>query len=362
MNKNLDSLNALQYLPISATWLDHQLNFQGGNAQFFSTFNLKEEQIIGTHFTSLFDSYALISFINDFVQNKLAHSEINQSLQINNKLIHFKFLFQKYESNGDKIVVCIEDISSLVEKNQELEALRTKSMQSSRMAILGELTSGIAHEINNPLTIILNHAEKLRNHFLSTDSSNQEDSIRRIDKILNTSQRIEKIVKSLRMFTRDGSKDPFKNTSISSLINESLEICSETLKYHQIQLIIDSIDPALTIDCRSTQISQIILNLIGNSKDAILNLDEKWIKIEVADIGECVRFSLTDSGNGIPKAIANQLTEAFFTTKEAGSGTGLGLSISKTIIDSHFGQLFVDHDCLNTKFVFDIPKGLSEIT
>jgi signal transduction histidine kinase len=79
-------------------------------------------------------------------------------------------------------------------------------------------------------------------------------------------------------------------------------------------------------------------------------------------MGECVRFSLTDSGNGIPVEIANQLTEAFFTTKEAGSGTGLGLSISKTIIDSHFGQLFVDHDCLNTKFVFDIPKGLNEIT
>ena len=128
-----------------------------------------------------------------------------------------------------------------------------------------------------------------------------------------------------------------------------------------IDLIIDNIEPGLEMDCRPAQISQILLNLIGNAKDAIQHLDERWIRIEVKDVGDCIRFALMDSGHGIPKEISAKLTDAFFTTKKMGDGTGLGLSISKTIVDSHYGQLYLDKDCPNTKFVFDIPKGLSAV-
>lgn len=357
---NTEAEAALEYLPIPATWFDEDLNFLGANKKFYEIFNLNESQIVGEHFSQIFDSFSFMSFMGQFIKSGESSGEFQHSILIDRKLTHFKFSLQNFSSSGRMIVLCAQDITPLIEKKQEIEALRNKTIQSSRMAILGEMTSGIAHEINNPLTVILSHASHLREAIRKSDSSeNNLDALRRLDKIINTSYRIEKTVRGLKSFARDGSQDPFQSTLVSHLINESLELCTENLKNHQINLIIDQIEPELMIDCRPAQISQILLNLIGNSKDAIQDLDERWIRLQVKDIGDCVRFSLIDSGHGIPNDISAKLMDAFFTTKTAGEGTGLGLSISKTIVESHYGQLFIDNDCPNTKFVFDIPKGLS---
>jgi PAS domain S-box-containing protein len=358
---NSDSILVLNYLPMPSAWFDEDLNFIGANKKFYEIFNLTEEQVVGEHFSQFFDTYSFMSFMGQFIKSLDDSAHFNQSLLIERKLTHFKFSLQKISSDERMIVMCAEDISALVEKNQEIDALRTKTINSSRMATLGEMTSGIAHEINNPLMIIIAHADNLREKIGGGNPIDQMDAIRRIDKIINTSFRIEKIVKGLKAFARDGAQDPFQSTLISTLINESLELCTEKLKNHQINLIVDHIDPALEVDCRPAQISQILLNLIGNSKDAIQNLDERWIRLQVKDMGDVVRFALIDSGSGIPHEIFTKITEPFFTTKEVGKGTGLGLSISKLIVESHYGQLFIDRDCPNTKFVFDIPKGLSNM-
>lgn len=363
MSTTNEAQAALNWLPVSVCWFDEDLNFMGANLKFLQTFNLKEEQeIIGEHFSQVFDSYGFMSTIGQFMKSTEASGEFQQAILVNRKQIHFKFTFQKCHTSERMILLTLEDITPQVEKNQEIEILKSKLAEASRMAVLGEMTSGIGHEINNPLTIILSQVDMLRSMVRKSLSlEGKQDLLNRLDKIASTSYRIEKIVRGLKMYGRDSSQDPFQSTLVTNLVSDSLELCSEKLREHEIHLIVDDFDPHLQIDCRPGQISQILLNLIGNSKDAIVGLDERWIRLEIKDAGDVVRFALIDSGHGIPASISHKLTESFFTTKENGKGTGLGLSISKKIVESHFGQIYVDNECPNTKFVFEVPKGLAAV-
>jgi C4-dicarboxylate-specific signal transduction histidine kinase len=109
--------------------------------------------------------------------------------------------------------------------------------------------------------------------------------------------------------------------------------------------------------CREVQLSQVIINLVNNASDAIIDLPEKWIELDVTkdETGKKIIISLTDSGNGIPQEIAKKLMTAFFSTKGVGKGTGLGLSISQKIINEHQGDLFLDQSCQHTRFIIELP-------
>ena len=109
------------------------------------------------------------------------------------------------------------------------------------------------------------------------------------------------------------------------------------------------------IFCRDTQISQVLLNLLNNSFDAIAGDPEAWVELSVYQKNEYIEISIVDSGKGISPEIQQKIMHPFFTTKEIGKGTGLGLSISKEIVKSHGGKFFVELDSANTKFVIQIP-------
>jgi signal transduction histidine kinase len=146
---------------------------------------------------------------------------------------------------------------------------------------------------------------------------------------------------------------------VKDLINDSLAYCIDNLKFHNINLIIEDIPADIHLECRAIQISQVLLNLINNARDAIKEQsEEKWIKIGVQEIDNVVEFSLTDSGKGIPPEIRHKILEPFYTTKPNGEGTGLGLSISKNIIESHSGILQIAENTENTKIIFSIPKRI----
>lgn len=347
MNKlNSEADAAMEFLPQSVAWLDEDLNFIGANKNFFKTFKKDEASLIDVHFSQIFDSYSFISFMGQYLRDNASVSEFNQSILVEGCLKHFKITLQKLSSPNRMIVLYLEDVSKLMEKNQEIDVLRARELKSSRMATLGEMSSGIAHQINNPMIAILKCAEEIKDMHLKNTAGNvpQDEVMARLEKILHCSHRVSKILDSLKSFSRDASSDPFQSTLIKGLISESLDLCAEKLKNQKINLIVESIEPGLSLDCRPAQISQILLNLIGNSREAIAELDEKWIKLEVIDVGDFVRFTLIDSGQ---ETIGE---EALIT------------SISKNIVDSHYGQIHIDKNSPNSKFVFDIPKGLSAIT
>ena len=123
-----------------------------------------------------------------------------------------------------------------------------------------------------------------------------------------------------------------------------------------IELILDIRKEAAVIDCINVQISQVILNFLNNSMDAISELTDKWIKLVVDEDYKGVTLKCIDSGNGIPDAIREKLFQPFFTTKAVGKGTGLGLSISQGIIKAHGAKLHLDEESKNTCFVISFPK------
>lgn len=238
-------------------------------------------------------------------------------------------------------------------KTKELEVSKMQLIHSSKMASLGEMASGMAHEINNPLTIIVGKIAVIRVMLEDLEIKNPT-IIGEIDKIKETTDRIGKIIRGLRTFSRSSKEDPFELVPLDKIIEETLDLCKERFRVNDIEIKIDKI-PKVLVVCRPGQISQILLNLFNNSFDAIENLHEKWIHLGFkVKANKRILISVTDSGHGIPEKIADKIMEPFFTTKEVKKGTGLGLSIVKGITESHGGQFWLDQDYPNTRFIVEL--------
>lgn len=243
--------------------------------------------------------------------------------------------------------------SRIISANEEIANTQSKLMQSGKMASLGEMAGGIAHEINNPIGIIQGKSNLLLKH-AKNGTYTHEMGVTELQKIISMTERITKIVSGLRSFSRNAEDDPFAQANLNSLITNVLNLCTEKFTQNQIKLELGSI-PKLSIECRNVQIEQVLLNLLNNAYDAVAVLAEKWVRVDVKTLGEKVQISVTDSGCGIPPDIIEKLMQPFFTTKEVGKGTGLGLSISKGIIENHHGSLHYDASSSNTRFVIELP-------
>jgi len=248
-----------------------------------------------------------------------------------------------------------EDITKKIQTENLLEEQKIRLVQAERMTLLGEMAGGIAHEINNPLTIIEGYA-----HRIQAAATPGELDLPRIlkaaDSISATVLRIAKIIKGLRAFARDGQNDPFEVVKISTLVDESLEFCQEKFQKKGVKLEVEQADKSLDLHCRKVQISQVILNLLNNSFDAVQNTPKAKIKISIDGEDQKVIIRISDSGHGIPPENRGRVMNPFFTTKEPGKGTGLGLSISSNIVASHRGSLILNTQSEKTEFVIELPR------
>lgn len=251
-------------------------------------------------------------------------------------------------------IVSTQAIKDL-EFEKELQRSRARTQESSRLASLGEMSAGIAHEINNPLAIIKGKASQL-SRAIASGSFEASKLTADLEKISTTTDRIAKIVKGLRTFARHAENDPFLETSLSSIVEDVLSLCGEKIRYSGVDLKIN-IPEGLTLKCRSTEIAQVLLNLLSNALDATAELPEKWVLMEAQEVEDgFIDVRITDSGDGIPLSVAEKIMVPFFTTKEVGKGTGLGLSISFGIAKNHGGELILDRNSSKTCFILRLPK------
>jgi signal transduction histidine kinase/CheY-like chemotaxis protein len=227
-------------------------------------------------------------------------------------------------------------------------------LESTKLVSLGQMAGNIAHEIKNPLHIILGKGEQLQK-FLTSDPPDIERAIKHSKKVSEMAERITKIVDGLRTISRLSDEDPFVETNLAELIKNSLALCHGRFKHEDIAFSIDEFSDQLVLDCREAEISQVLLNLLNNAADAIESATDKWIKMEVREENGWVEISVMDSGAGIPAEIRHKIMQAFFTTKEVGRGTGLGLSISKNIIERHDGYFLLDEKSPHTRFIVRLP-------
>ena len=248
----------------------------------------------------------------------------------------------------------------LLEKSRAEKQLLQQNramLENSRLAILGKWTAEIIHEINNPLTVLQTRAGFLLME-AKRDINTRESTLSTIESILKTTHRMSKIIRSVQSFSRHGAQEPFENVSVAALIENSLSFSEECLKSTSIELQKEAISEDLQIYCRSGEISQVILNLMGNSIDAVCKYSQPWIKIETKALGDQVEIQITDCGLGIAAGTLDKIFYPFFTTKGIGKGTGLGLSISKNIVEAHGGTLRYAENDGHTSFVISLPKAI----
>jgi signal transduction histidine kinase len=255
-------------------------------------------------------------------------------------------------------IVCLaieRDHSRLLKKQnaEELAEQRVQAMNSLRYASLGEMAGNIAHEINSPLAIISGTIHQL-NRIVETEEVSVDKMMLYMHRLNRSVGRIEKIIKGMRSITRDSSQDQFTKVSISSVVEDVTAICSERFKDYNVDLRLTG-DLEAMIECRPTQISQVILNLVRNSFEAIEKKENSWIEIRVSRAHDVVRIEVEDCGYGIPTEIVEKLMTPLFTTKKESLATGLGLSISLAFVRDHSGKIWYDKESKHTRFVIELP-------
>lgn len=159
----------------------------------------------------------------------------------------------------------------------DLEEQRKLAVQNAKLTSLGEMAGGIAHEINNPLAIISGRVNVMIKN-IDANQYEAESFKSSLQKIGQTTERIAKIVKSLKAFSRTNEQDPFVPTQLKDVVDHAIEICREKFRSSPVSLKIESI-PEVRINCRESQIVQVVLNLLGNAFDAVEKLEEKWIVV-----------------------------------------------------------------------------------
>jgi signal transduction histidine kinase len=230
-------------------------------------------------------------------------------------------------------------------------------LNSARLVALGEMSAGLAHEINTPLAVIQINTEQLNTIFETLKLPNESSlaATQNIGRILKMNERISTIIKGLRTFSRDTSQELILPVNLKSVVNETLSICIARIKSKEVELRLNLDGINHDVPCRSVQISQVLLNLFNNAYDAIEGTSSAWISVDLIQNENYVEIWVTDSGQGIPRELEFKIMEPFYTTKPVGRGTGIGLSIATGILQNHGGSLKVDSSCKNTRFIMKIP-------
>lgn len=242
----------------------------------------------------------------------------------------------------------IQDITQMKINEQKL-------LDASKMAALGEIAAGIAHEINNPLTAIEGNASILRLKMAKLGIDDLE-VFNRLKKIRSTVQRISSIISGMRNLARTESSQK-EDGSLKGILQEGLTLCGEKLS--DIEVTID-IESDLEVNCNKVELGQVFINLVSNASHALEESQNKRINIRAQACTESVRVFITDTGKGIPNDIRNKVMKPFFTTKPVGKGTGLGLSLSKQMMERMGGDIELLESSQGTTFCVSVPKAKKE--
>ncbi len=231
-------------------------------------------------------------------------------------------------------------------------------MQESKMAALGKMAAGIAHEINNPLAVIGEKAGWIKDLLKMEDVSKSEnfqeyaDAVNKIEYHIN---RAKTITHRLLGFAR--RMEPVtERVNINSVLDESVAFLENEARYRNIDIQVDYGADLPLITSDSSQLQQVFLNILNNAIDAIGKEGEINIRTKYVTKNSEIRIEIADNGPGIPKDLVNKIFDPFFTTKEVGKGTGLGLSIAYSIVEKLGGRMLVaSEEGKGTTFTIYLP-------
>ncbi|HIP40669.1 MAG TPA: PAS domain-containing protein [Desulfocapsa sulfexigens] len=254
-----------------------------------------------------------------------------------------------------KILLVARELTSV-------EIKKADSMRTAQLAAIGELAAGVAHEVNNPITGIINFAQLLKD-----DSEKDSFQAELLDRIINEGERIALIIKNLLSFARE-NENTLEPIIIEQILKDSLSLVQHQFKKNGIKIITECSGESCHLYGNFNQLQQVILNMLSNARFALNERypnasPDKILKLSCRsttnkDGQPIVRITIKDTGTGIPQGILKRLFDPFFTTKPSGKGTGLGLSISYGIVKNHGGIIRIDSIMHQyTKMIIELPMS-----
>ncbi|CCH48802.1 PAS domain S-box protein [Pseudodesulfovibrio piezophilus] len=258
----------------------------------------------------------------------------------------------------DVLLTVITDISERISSEEQL-------IQASKMATLGEMATGVAHELNQPLAVLQMIANLFRRKLKHNKPIDAETAGNMADKITNNVNRATKIINHMREFGRKSNLET-EEVRLNRVVRRAFDLFSQQLKLHNITVewYLEEEQPIIHAD--SNRLEQVFINMLINARDAIeercanaeCSAPERFIVIRTRSTRRSVIAEIHDSGTGIPKELLPRLFEPFFTTKEVGQGTGLGLSISYGIVTDYGGTIHVTSPRSHgSRFTITFPRA-----
>jgi histidine kinase len=300
-----------------------------------------KDEILQTSFLSLFEegeqqNYALEIRSSDTLNHARQVTKDGRSILVNIRISPYEFM------GRHALLVSSSDIIRILMVKQQL-------IQASKMATLGEMATGIAHELNQPLSVIKTASSFILNRASKRERIRDEVLKAMIEEIDGHVDRASSIITHVREFGRK-SEAAREMVPINAAMKRALDIFIQQLKLRDIEVVRELAEDIPPIMADANRLEQVFINLLINARDAIEEKREKLdlagapqkIMVRTSCIQGKVRIEIEDTGIGIPKVLLDRIFEPFFTTKQADKGTGLGLSISYGIVQDYHGTLQVE--------------------
>jgi two-component system, LuxR family, sensor kinase FixL len=237
--------------------------------------------------------------------------------------------------SGNFFTGFVRDLTDRQETERRIEDLQTELLHASRLSVMGQMASTMAHELNQPLTAVTNYLEAGR-HLISAGAAPPERIADLMEKAVTQAQRAGEVIRQLRQFVSKGETER-RTQNLNQLVEEALALGLVGARQLgvRVSLELDHDLPPVTVD--PVQIQQVIVNLVRNAVEAMEAVERRELMITTRMIGDEIEASVADTGPGITPELADRLFQPFVTTKK--TGMGLGLSICREIIEAHHGHL-----------------------
>jgi two-component system phosphate regulon sensor histidine kinase PhoR len=336
---------------IPSLFLDAQNRVITASKSFTKLFKTSDNFFIDMQAIEIFpdlDDFKFEKDMNFYAAIKTSH----MGIEVQGDLTISPWNFSEDETGGHLLL--FKNRTEEIATFKQLEEEKKRGIVDDRLRSLGVLSAGVAHEINNPLCIIIGLIEKIE--VLNRDQIKNTGILDDLAKIKKHSFRISNIVKGLKSLSRNNVFDGLKENSISGIINDACALCAGAIKLQGIKIVIPP-ENEIKINCNPGQITQVIFNLLTNAIYEIKDNENPWIKVEIQEEDQNVLINVIDSGTGLSSEIVNKIFDPFFTTKPPGSGTGLGLGISKEIIIQHQGELYLNESHSTTMFTIQLGRA-----
>jgi len=338
----------LESLPSCVLILNSRLLIEFANSVFQETFGRSQQELVGRNLLDVIklggtDLRSLVDEIDRFVEDT---NPIRNDLEVNGRIFEYH-LFHMAGVGGPKkrIGLIMNDVT---ERNRWREEL----FQAEKMSAIGEVVSGVAHELNNPLTAVLGYAQLL-------GAKNTDEKTKRRLSLINTEAlRCKRIVDNLLGFVRKREIERMP-VDVNEVVSKTLELVNYRLQVDGIDVAADLAPDLLKTHADFYQLEQVFLNVVNNAHQAMVELPdgkERKLFIHTEARGKTILTRFIDTGPGIDPVNVRRIFEPFFTTKLDGKGTGLGLSVSYGIIKSHGGEITVkSRPGFGTTFTVALP-------